>query len=290
MLSNRELAQIDRKTWSGHNHTEFCPHGSGEACEQFIQQAIAAGFKTYSITEHFPVPEALTAKPLGSRHAQVTAAMAPADLPVYLDQMTQLKAKYRDQIRILVGFEVDFLAPYAEWTARQLAIYADQIDDAILSVHFLPTSEGFRAVDDSVLDFRTGVLRAYGSPLAVANAYLQQVLAAVTWQAANKPHRYGHIMLYRKWRNAFPPQTIWGDDTTRRLLMEIITTIRAQQDLLDCNMAGLFRPLETESTPTAPWLQAAQAQGIPLVFGADAHQVSAVAQGYNTYLENIYYH
>ena len=285
MLSRADLNAIDRRTWSGHNHTEFCPHGSGEDVEQFIRAAIQNGFKTYSITEHFPMPPEFYRQPTGSRHAIYTASMTAAELPAYFAKMKRLKEKYQAQIRLLVGFEIDYATEFTSWTDQQLALYGSQIDDAILSVHFLPTPSGLRAIDDTALDFRTGVLAAYDTPLEVANAYLEQVLAAVSWNSPLKPCRYGHIMLYRKWRNTFSPQTIWEDATTRELLNTILDKVAAQRDLLDCNMAGLFRETETESTPTTPWLEAAKQRHIPLVFGADAHRVAAVAQGYNTYLE-----
>lgn len=286
MLSSSALHAIDRQTWSGHNHTEFCPHGSGEDVEAFIQAAIVQGFKTYSITEHFPLPPAFYHHPVGSRHAVYTAACDASELPAYLEKMTRLKEKYRQQITILVGFEFDFFPEFSDWTAAQLAQYGEQIDDAILSVHFLPTAQGFRAIDDSAADFKSGVLAAYGSPLAVANAYLERLQAAVDWSVPNKPRRYGHIMLYRKWRNTLPATTVWADTLTDALLQHLLDTIAERNDLLDCNMAGLFRPTQTEFTPTLPWIQAAQARSIPLVFGADAHAVRAVDQGFNTYLEN----
>lgn len=286
MLSLTALHQIDRQTWSGHNHTEFCPHGSGEDVEAFIHQAIASGFQTYSLTEHFPLPGQFYQPTTGSRHAIRTAAMTASELPQYFAKMNYLKAKYRHQIRLLVGFEIDYVADWADWTASQLAQYHQQIDDAILSVHFLPTPNGLRAVDESPADFRSGVLAAYETPLGVTHAYLKTLQAAVDWDVPYKPHRYGHLMLYRKWRNTFPPQTQWTDPQVRQQLQTLLTTIQDHDEFLDCNMAGLFRQTETESSPSADWLRAAHDRHIPLVFGADAHAVSAVAAGYNTYLEH----
>lgn len=289
MLSSDELLKIDRRTWSGHNHTEFCPHGSGEATEKFIEAAIKAGFKTYSITEHFPMPPEFYQNYVGSRHAIYTAAMSIKELPAYFEKMNSLKKTYAGQIRILVGFEIDYLTQYRDWTAQMLDQYGNQIDDGILSVHFLPTKTGLRAVDDTELDFREGVLKEFGSPLNVTKSYLSKVLEAVNWKVNNKPIRYGHIMLYRKWRNAFPPDIIWRDNNTTSSMNTILNHILNQNQMLDCNMAGLFRPKETESSPNHSWLEVAKSMGIPLVFGADAHKVSAVSQGYNTYLENHYY-
>lgn len=289
MLSVQEYANINRQTWSGHNHTEFCSHGSGEDVEDYIKAAIKAGYKTYSITEHFPMPPEFFQAVSGSKHAIYTAAMHYNDLPDYMAKMKQLKAKYADQIRILIGFEFDFIEQFADWTKRQLDLFAPQIDDAILSVHFLPTASGLRAVDDSMLDFNDGVLSEYNTPLHVAKSYLQTVKNAVLWDFPNKPHRYGHIMLYRKWRNLFNSQTMWENNETKQLLTEIFELLKMKQAQLDCNMAGLFTPTQTESCPNDEWLQEALHYHIPLVYGSDAHSVDAITQGYNTYLEKHYY-
>lgn len=289
MLTGSKLNFIDRKTWNGHTHTEFCPHGSGEKTERFIKRAINSGFKTYSVTEHFPMPPEFYQRYVGSRHAIYTAAMFHEELPAYFETMHQLKRKYQDQIRILVGFEIDYIEQYRDWTAQQLAIYHNEFDDAILSVHFLPTDNGLRAVDDSVIDFKDGVLKYYQSPLGVAKAYLKTIDSALDWRVRYKPIRYGHLMLYRKWRNVFNPTQLWEDGETKVLMNQILTKIANQNLFLDCNMAGLFRKTETETSPNAPWLKSAQNIGIPLVYGSDAHQVKDVDQGFSTYLENQYY-
>ncbi|MFD1126065.1 histidinol-phosphatase HisJ [Lentilactobacillus raoultii] len=289
MWGKNKLRYIDRKSWNGHTHSEFCPHGSGEKTELFIERAIQCGFRTYSITEHFPLPDVFYSHPVGSRHAIYTAAMFYDELPKYFEMMNYLKEKYKDQIQILVGFEFDYIEKYRDWYAEQFRKFHSQIDDAILSIHFLPTQNGLRAVDDSIIDFKSGVLEHCGSPLGVAKTYLKTVNDALDWRTRYKPFRYGHIMLYRKWRNLFPNNEPWEDNQTRNTMNRILTKIANQNLFLDCNMAGLYRKTETESSPNEKWLTAAQKIGIPLVYGSDAHKVRDVSQGFNTYLENRYY-
>lgn len=288
-MNLERLLQIDRRTWNGHTHTEFCPHVSGENVELFIQKAIEAGFKTYTVTEHFPMAPEFYANVTGAEHAITTACMKPEDLPAYFAELAALKAKYADQITILTGFEFDYLKLGREYTAAALAQYADQIDDAILSVHFLPTKDGLRAVDDSTEDFIDGVLAEYGSPLGVANAYLETIKEAIEWQVENKPGRIGHITLYRKWRNEFPNETTWCDAQTSALVTEILQLVKAQGVMLDCNMSGIPRATQTEPSPTFDIIREALVLGIPMVYGADAHAVAAVDQGYNVYLDQEMY-
>ncbi len=50
--------------------------------------------------------------------------------------MHGLKKKYKREIKIHVGFEVDYLPGFEDWTSDFLNEYGKQIDDSILSLHF----------------------------------------------------------------------------------------------------------------------------------------------------------
>lgn len=278
------MEDFDVKTWNGHTHTEFCPHGSKEDTEFFIKKAIKAGFKTYTITEHFPMPPMFYEQVSGSRHAIETAAMTMDDLPQYFDKMEHLKNKYSQFIKILVGFEVDFFEQFEDWTATMLQKYSDHIDDAILSVHFLPTREGLRAVDDSYEDFCDGALKEYQTPVEVANAYLTTILKAVQWSDSYKPICYGHITLYRKWIKDFDSETVWENKKTMQLIEQILDRIQENQQMLDCNMSGMNRESQQEPSPYWKVIKLAQARNIKLVYGADAHSSRDVNQGYQDFL------
>ena len=284
MLSHQELQAICCNYWNGHTHTEFCPHGSDEDTENYIRNAINAGFKTYSITEHFPMPPQFYRMVDGSKHAIETAAMDYSQLPAYFKKMNYLKEKYADQIKILVGFEFDCIDGCQEWTKRKLQEYGDQIDDAIMSVHFLPTDNGIRAVDDNFEDFCDGVLNYYGSPVGVANKYLATVLEAIKWDAPLKPARYGHITLYRKWRKQFDSSTVWHDEKTDRLVDKIIKQLTKRNEMLDCNMSGLAKFSQCESSPYVSIIEKAADKGVKLIYGSDAHDANSIDQGLNEYL------
>lgn len=289
MLSKEELNDISAKYWNGHSHTEFCPHGSGEDTEDFVRNAIQAGFKTYSITEHFPMPPQFYQMASGSEHAIKTAAMDYDELPDYFRKMSYLKDKYSDQIKILVGFEFDYIDGCQEWTSSQMKKFKDQIDDAILSVHFLPTDSGLRSVDDDFDDFCNGVMKYYQTPLGVADKYLATVLEAVKWDCPDKPERYGHITLYRKWRKLFDSGTVWHDAKTDKLIDKILKNVAKHDEMLDCNMSGLAKFSQREPSPYVSIIEKAADRGIKMVYGSDAHDATSVDQGFNEYLvQKIY--
>ena len=58
------------------------------------------------------------------------------DVETYLRKMHFLKNKYKSEIKINVGFEIDYLPGFEDWTIDFLNEYGKQIDDSILSLHF----------------------------------------------------------------------------------------------------------------------------------------------------------
>lgn len=270
--------------WDGHTHTEFCPHGSGEEVERFIIRAIELGFDRYSITEHMPLPAHFNQQTAGEREAYETASMAMSDLPYYLKEGARLKAKYQRDIQIKVGFEVDYLAEFEAFTRDFLNEYGSQLDDGILSVHFLEGQGGIRAVDFSAADYKAGIVEFYGSFRAAQVAYLEQIKASILADlGAFKPKRLGHISLCQKFRHAFHTET----DLPNDLMLDVLELVRDSGYALDYNTAGLFKVDCRETYPPTKYVKQAKRLGIPLVYGSDSHAVSDVGRAYSVFSENL---
>jgi histidinol phosphate phosphatase HisJ family len=116
----------------GHTHTEFCPHGSGDLTEEMILHAIQLGIKKYCITEHAPLPLDFRTVYAGTLEGYTEASMELTDLPNYMKEMQKLQKKYRDKIEISIGFEVDYLPGFEDWTKDFLDEYGPQTQESIL--------------------------------------------------------------------------------------------------------------------------------------------------------------
>lgn len=86
-----------------HTHTKRCGHAIGED-EHYVKAAIAAGMSELGFSEHVGYP--CVDKP-GER-------MLYRDTQDYLASVSALKEKYKDEITVYVGFEIEY--------------YKDQID------------------------------------------------------------------------------------------------------------------------------------------------------------------
>jgi histidinol-phosphatase (PHP family) len=258
----------------GHTHTEFCPHGSREATEQFIERAVALGFESYSLTEHPSLPRNFI-----DPTPDQSCGMRQEDLEPYLLHAQELKKRYADRIEIRVGLEVDYIPGYESDVRDMLNTYGAQLDDALLSVHFLEGQGGWRCVDLSPEDFQDGLIHVYGSVEAVHQAYWAAVKQAVEADLGPfKPGRMSHLSLVHKFQLKHP---LKNPQHFRAQVSEILDAIRDREMELDLDAAGLFKPDCHEIYP-APWIMAgAVERGIPFVYGSDTHSVKGVGQGFD---------
>ncbi len=257
----------------GHTHTEMSPHGSREPTERFIQRAIELGFETYSLTEHPPLP-------LGFEDPtpDKSCGLAWHELEPYLEHARKLKYRFADQIEIRIGLEVDYIPSFEAETRKMLDKFGPDLEDSLLSVHFLPGVDGWRCVDFSPDDFKEGLINAYGSVAGVHQTYWETVKQAVlTDLGPYKPRRLGHLSLAHKFQLKHPLADL---QQFRPQILEILDLIKTKGMELDLNAAGLYKPDCREIYP-APWIiEEALPRAIPFVYGSDTHSVKGVGQGF----------
>lgn len=106
-------------TTNYHTHTKRCGHAVGSD-EEYVLCAIEAGMKTLGFSDHAPyhIPDP------GYR-------MNLDEFPEYVQSIRTLKEKYKDQIDIYVGLEVECYR--SEW--ETLAMFRETLDYCILGQH-----------------------------------------------------------------------------------------------------------------------------------------------------------
>ena len=118
-----------------HTHTVRCKHAKGEDHE-YVEAAIAEGFKILGFSDHTPQPY-----PEGFVSP---IRMDMAQLPDYVDSLVRLRDKYRNDIQILIGYEVEYSRNYFEPLLRKLNEYTP--DYIIQGQHFVEDEvDGFYA-------------------------------------------------------------------------------------------------------------------------------------------------
>lgn len=258
----------------GHIHTHFCPHGTKDATERYIEKAIKSGFTDISFTEHAPLPLNFT-DPTPMKDSSINLDQ----LTPYMHEVNRLKAVYQQDIRIRVGLEVDFIAGYEKEITSFLNEIGPTLDDSILSVHFLKVDNRYYCADYSK-DVFMELAAASGSVEAAYGLYYETLEASIKADLGQfKPKRIGHPTLIHKFQLAHGEKI---DDSAQ--IQYVLDLMKQTGCELDVNGAGFSKPDCLEAYPPIPFIEYAKSLGIPLVFGSDAHNVNGLHKHY----EKIY--
>jgi len=108
-----------------HTHTSRCNHARGSDRE-YVENAIKHGMKVLGFSDHCPwvFPDEYVS---GTR-------MLPSQIDDYFKSLTDLKSEYKDDIKIYIGFESEYIPCLIE---EQNKLFSDYpVDYMILGQHF----------------------------------------------------------------------------------------------------------------------------------------------------------
>ncbi|MBY6035175.1 histidinol-phosphatase HisJ [Fictibacillus nanhaiensis] len=257
--------------YDGHVHTPFCPHGTSDPFEMYIEKAISLGIKGITFTEHAPLP-----KNFQDPAPTKDSAMKYEHLNSYFQKLQDMKKSYNKYIKIQTGLEIDFIEGFEEETGKLLREVWPELDDAILSVHFLQIENRFYCMDFDENVFEEMIQKS-GGLLAVYQNYFNAVKKSVNHSfKKTQPTRIGHITLATKFQKLFPANFSFKQD-----ILELLQEISIKKMSLDYNGAGAVKPFCQEPYPSGWIIKEAQKRKIPLVYGSDAHSTKGLGQGYD---------
>lgn len=87
-----------------HTHHELCKHAGGKT-EDYVKEALKIGLKELGMSDHAP----------NTRVNDQGVRMLPSDFPIYLADIEAAKEKYKGQIKILKGLEVEYFYDHEEY-------------------------------------------------------------------------------------------------------------------------------------------------------------------------------
>lgn len=114
-----------------HTHTRRCKHAQGEDRE-YVEAAIEAGMRVLGFSDHCPwvLPDGFAS---GIR-------MDCSEIDSYFSSLLKLREEYADDIRLLIGFESEYIPEFMEAQDQLFSNYP--LDYMILGQHFLGMEEG----------------------------------------------------------------------------------------------------------------------------------------------------
>ena len=227
-----------------HNHTTRCNHAEG-TIDEYIQRAIELGIDVYGFSEHAPMDF--------DPHYR----LAFEEMEAYRHDVISAKEKYKGQIDILFGYEVDYLPGHMDER-----VLGAKVDYMIGSVHFIDKW----SFDNP--EFLSGWKERDVDE--VWQAYFEAVEAMANF---GKFDIVGHLDLIKVFKY-LPKQDV------RLLAKNALKAIKKANMILELNAAGLRKPIG-EIYPSKALLEEAFSMGIPITFGSDAHTPDQVGFAYD---------
>ena len=241
-----------------HTHTNFCD-GKCSA-ETMVQAAIAQGITLLGFTSHSMYPFATDWHLAVASHAD------------YCAEIHRLQAAYADQLHILLGFEVDYLAPIACPRMEHYATFAP--DYLIGSVHYIGTSDGVFTVDGSPAELSNGIRTRYGGNVQAAISHYfaleREMLSKGDFAIL------GHADLVRKYNAAlhlFDENDTWY----QRELKATAAAIAHAGVIAEINTGGMARAGLPSPYPSPYFLSLLHERGVPVTISSDAHTAEHIA-------------
>lgn len=238
-----------------HIHTALCGHARGTV-EEMIASALEKGFERVGIADHMPM--------LYSDHAHL--AMAPGQLPGYVEEVLAARERYRGRIDVLLGIEADYHGPTQD--ERVAMLKEHPFDYIIGSVHIL---------GDWIFDSPADVDRY--DELDLDRFHLEYLRELRDMVASGVYDIVGHPDLAKKFDKRA------GIDLTPQY-REILELMKERGTCYEVNTAGLRWPVK-EMYPEPAFVTLAAEMGVPVTLGSDAHCPEDVGRDFDLALDLI---
>ena len=216
-----------------HTHTARCMHAVG-ADEEYVRSAIDRGLQILGFSDHTPhlYPEG---------HVS-TVRMTPEQLPEYADSIRSLQTKYADNIRVLLGAEVEY---FPAMFADTLGMLRDNgIEYMILGQHHIGNEIGQPHCAHPTEDAE------------VLQSYCDQVIAGM------------ETGLFTYLAHPDFIHFTGADPIYNKHMRRVCQTAKSCGIPLEVNMLGLR---QNRHYPCDRFFRLVAEEGCPVVIGSDAH-------------------
>lgn len=231
-----------------HNHTLLCNHATGTVNE-YIQRAIELGIDEYGFACHAPM------------NYDLKYRMNIDQKTIYEKWINEAKEYYKNKIKILLAYEVDYLEGYI-----LDEVINSKVDYLIGSVHFLKNKNDMWGFDNPEF---IGLYQSKD-----IDTIWSEYFAAIKDMAKTSLFDIvGHFDLIKVFK-FLPKKDI------RIIAKDALSEIKKSNMVLEINTSGFRKPIG-ESYPSITLLEMAYEMGINITFSSDAHSVEHIGFKYD---------
>jgi histidinol-phosphatase (PHP family) len=236
-----------------HSHSQHCD--GKEQMEDYVIAAIEKKFKALGFSAHSPLP------------FPNEWSLTPESFKQYVKDARYLIEKYRNEIDLYLGLELDYIPGHSE--DFEGFMKNTPLDYNIGSIHLVRHEENDKIwfIDGPLEGFTNGVNEIFAGDYrdAVTAFYKQSILMIQT----QKPDIIGHIdkvKMHNKQR-WFSTSEKWYVD----LVEETLEAAAKQNCIIEVNTRGLYTGKTDEYFPSTEIIQKCYDRGISMMVNSDAH-------------------
>ena len=240
-----------------HTHSTYCD--GKNTLEENVLTAIEKGFTVLGFSSHSMYPFA------------ETWHIAPNNFNNYVKEVRSLAKKYEDKIKILCGFEVDYIPNI---TLPSKAAYKDLAPDYLIgSVHYVTRNDSIYSVDNSTNIVKDDLQRLYGTPEGTVDgktAVCEYFAAQREMLRKGDFEIWGHPDVIRK-RNGILHFFKEDEDWYINELKATADVAAKTNVIAEINTGGIARGAIDDFYPSATFLSILHERNIPVMVNSDAH-------------------
>jgi len=238
-----------------HTHCSF--DDGNVALEKYVKEALKQDVAILGFSSHNPLP------------FSVDWVLKRKDYKKYCKTICKLSEKYEDQIRILLGLEMDFLSNLNSFYKKGMNL--SDLDYIIGSVHFVnffDKNKGW-AIDESEEEFEKGLDEIYkGNIKKVVKDYFKLIRDMLKLE---NPDIVAHLDLI-KMNNKDDKYFSEGENWYREEVLKTLKAIAKSSAILEVNTGGIARGKIDSLYPSNWIIEEAYNMRIPITLSSDAHK------------------
>ena len=235
-----------------HSHCNFC---DGKApAEDFVRAAIEAGFHSYGISSHSPLP------------FETRWSLRKGNVEAYLMELKRLQEKYAGQIELYVGMEIDYLnddwGPAVEYFQRM------PLDYRIGSVHLVTEEQTgeIMDMDGKFEDFRENLRMVFRDDLKyLVEAYFKASSRMVELGGFDFVAHLDKISM----NGSLMDSTLTKQEWYNRLLWDYMSLIAERGVMVEVNTKAYTK--KGMMFPNVKYFKWLKELNIPVMVNSDAH-------------------
>lgn len=258
-----------------HSHHNRCGHALG-GIEDYVKEAIKKNFKEIGISDHFPIG-AIYNDPQFQEDFK-GASMSVEEFPDYVNEIKELREKYKDKIAIKISTEVGFSTPGRALTRQQKVLdpFIDEdIDYLLAGIHDIKWHESPIYTIDGKNN--SALLKEYGEEQIHVNYFGKiEKLVDTNYFDVIAHFDYNRILV--------SPNKPNYSEKAWQVLLNLLDKIKNKGIAVEINTSGILKGFEVQF-PSDIIVKELIDRNVPLTLGSDSHNPIHIGNLFDEFLK-----